>query len=98
MFIWYIFIMKNFVSKYVGIVLLLATMMGAFHHHNDAKQHNDCQICTIQSTVFDADTPQRSIYLSEIENYNEAIVTKLFSLHTIQFNSNINSRAPPKIS
>ncbi len=87
--------MKKFVSKYVGIVLLLATMMGAFHHHQDAKQHNDCQICIVQSTLFDADTPQKSIYLSQLDNSSTLIVTPLFSLHSNELISNRNSRAPP---
>ncbi len=90
--------MKKFVSKYIGIVLLLATMMGAFHHHNDTKQHNDCQICTIQSTIFDTDIPQESAYLSYLENSSERIVTSLFSLHTNTLISNVNPRAPPKFS
>ena len=90
--------MRNFLSKYVGIVLFVATMMGSFHHHHDGKQHNDCQVCTVQSTIFDADTPQESVYLSQIKHFNEGIVTPLFSLHINQLISNVNSRAPPKIS
>ncbi|MFT7860170.1 MAG: hypothetical protein ABXS93_04450 [Sulfurimonas sp.] len=90
--------MKKFVSKYIGIVLLLATMMGAFHHHHDGKQHNDCQVCTLQSTIFDADTPEDNIYLCDVDIISEAIVVPLFSLHIAQHISNLNSRAPPKIS
>lgn len=90
--------MKRFVSKYVGIVLLLATMMGAFHHHNDLKQHNDCQICTIQSTIFDADTPQKNVYLWELENVSEAIFLPLARFHAYGLISNLHSRAPPEFS
>ncbi|WP_304546348.1 hypothetical protein [Sulfurimonas microaerophilic] len=90
--------MQNFLSKYVGIILFLATMMGSFHHHNDGKQHNDCQICIVQSTILDADTPQESVYLSYLDNISEAIVTPMASVHINQFISNVNSRAPPKIS
>ncbi|QOP41520.1 hypothetical protein [Sulfurimonas marina] len=90
--------MRNFLSKYVGIVLFIATMMGSFHHHHDAQQHNDCQVCTVQSTIFDADTPEKSVYLSELDIFHEGIVTPLFSLHSNQLISNVNPRAPPKIS
>lgn len=90
--------MRNFLSKYIGIVLFVATLMGSFHHHHDGKQHNDCQVCTIQSTITDADTPSGSIYLSYLENFSEVIVTPLFSLCNVEYISNVNSRAPPQFS
>lgn len=90
--------MQKFLSKYIGIVLLLATVMGSFHYHNDGKQHTDCQVCTVQSTIFDADIPSENIYLSALQNKVQAIVIPLCSLFSAEFISNVNSRAPPKIS
>lgn len=90
--------MQNFLSKYVGIILFLATVMGSFHHHNDGKQHNDCQICIVQSSILDADIPQENVYLSYLENIAEAIVVPPVLPHCNQLISNVNSRAPPKIS
>ncbi len=90
--------MQNFFSKYIGIVLFVATLMGSFHHHHDGKQHNDCKVCTVQSTIVDADTPLKSVYLSYLENCSEVIVTSLFPLHNAGYISNVNPRAPPQLS
>ncbi|WP_428737703.1 hypothetical protein [Sulfurimonas sp.] len=90
--------MRNYLSKYVGIILFLATLMGSFHHHDDGRQHEDCQVCTLQSTMLDSDVPQTSTFLTYLENFSEAIVTPLFSVYKVEYISNVNSRAPPQFS
>ena len=90
--------MRNSLSKYVGIILFLATLMGSFHHHDDGRQHEDCQVCTIQSTMLDSDVPTTSVYLAYLENFSEAIVTPLLSINKVGDISNVNSRAPPQFS
>jgi len=72
--------------------------MGVFHHHNDLKQHNDCQICSIQSSIADADTPIDIIYLSHLDIKSESIIVKLHNLHSKKTPNFLNARAPPYIS
>ncbi len=72
--------------------------MGVFHHHNDLKQHNDCKICTVQSSLAHADTPVAVQYLTNLEFYNESIISPLVSLHVRQVYNHLQARAPPKIS
>lgn len=72
--------------------------MGVFHQHHDLKLHNDCQICTIQSNIANADTPVDVIYLRKIDIYSEATVTGLSKLHSSKIHLSRNARAPPKIS
>ena len=72
--------------------------MGVFHHHDDLKPHNDCQICTIQSTVEDADLPQDNFYLAKIDNQAEAILAPLSTKEQEKLISTLQARAPPKIS
>jgi len=84
--------------KYFSIVFILAVFMGVFHHHHDLKQHNDCQICTIQTNMANADMPSEAVYLSSIDIFYENIVTKLINSHTNKLQNKLQARAPPKIS
>lgn len=72
--------------------------MGVFHHHHDLKQHNDCQICAIQSSISDADTPVGVVNLSRLDIKSESIVVELNTLHSKKIPNFLNARAPPYIS
>ncbi|QOP42497.1 hypothetical protein FJR45_00405 [Sulfurimonas sediminis] len=88
----------HFFKKYLSIIFIIATFMGVFHHHNDLKQHNDCKICTVQSSLSHADTPVAVDYLTELEILRESIITPLILLHVKQIYTTLYARAPPKIS
>ncbi len=87
----------RFLKKYLSIIFLLASFMGVFHHHNDLKQHNDCKICMVQSSLAHADTPVAVHYLTKLELSTESILTPLVSLHVRQVFNFIQARAPPVI-
>jgi len=89
---------NRFFKKYLSIIFIIATFMGVFHHHNDLKQHNDCKICTVQSSLAHADTPVEAHYLTSLELINESVVTALISLHVTKIDNQLKARAPPKIS
>ncbi|MDF1877515.1 hypothetical protein JHD47_06760 [Sulfurimonas sp. SAG-AH-194-L11] len=88
----------KFFKNYFSIIFVVATLMGVFHHHDNLKPHNDCQICTIQSSIADADTPVEKFYLSTLEQNSEATLTPLFSLTQKELYSTLQARAPPFIS
>ena len=88
----------RFFRKYLSIIFILATLVGVFHHHDDLKQHNDCQICLLQSNIANADTPVDVVYLSQLDIAHEAIVVKLANLHGKRIKNTLNARAPPHIS
>ena len=88
----------SFLRKYLSIIFLVATLFGALHHHNDLKQHNDCKICTIQTSMADADMPVDRLYITQLDIFHEAIIKQLFNLHTIKCINPLNARAPPHIS
>ncbi|WP_418640863.1 hypothetical protein [Sulfurimonas sp. ST-27] len=88
----------QFFKKYLSIIFIIATFMGVFHHHNDLKQHNDCKICTVQSSLSHADTPVAINYLTALEILKESVVAPLVSLHVKQVHNTLQARAPPKIS
>jgi len=82
-------------KKYFSIIFIVATFMGVFHHHNDLKQHPDCKICQLQSSIADADTPVDVVYISKINIKSEAIVstpTKVYKHTELQL---LYARAPP---
>jgi len=88
---------NRFFKKYLSIIFIVATFMGVFHHHNDLKQHNDCKICMVQSSLTHVDTPVDAHYLTDLEIFTESILTPLVSLHVKQVDNFIQARAPPKI-
>ncbi len=89
---------SSFVRKYLSIIFLMATLLSGMHHHNDLKQHSDCQICTIQSSMANADTPVDVVYVSKLDIFHEAIVTQLENLTTKKCFNPLNARAPPHFS
>ncbi len=90
--------MKVWLKKYFAIVFVLATLLGSQHHHDDLKQHSDCQICTVQSSLSHADTPADSCYLSDISPYSEATIGSLASIIVSSKQIISHARAPPKHS
>jgi len=91
-------IMKyKFVRKYFGIILLLASFMGSFHHHHDALNHADCQICTIASSIADADTPTEALYLTKLVLQSDATLSQLQNSIVSAAQNHYKSRAPPSI-
>ena len=87
-----------FLKKYISIIFLISTFMGVFHHHDNLKQHNDCQICIIQSNISDIDTPVDVFYLNSLNKYSQKSISKLFNLHINLVTTTFKARAPPKIS
>ena len=89
---------NRFFKKYLSIIFIIATFIGVFHHHNDLKQHNDCKICTIQSSIANADTPVDVIYVINLDLFCESIAIALQNLHVRQISDQLRARSPPKIS
>ena len=88
--------MKKYLLRNIfSIIVLVATFMGASHHHNDLKSHSDCQICTISSSITDIDTPSDVIYLTPLTLFHEAILAQLPRFTSKHIGSHNNSRAPP---
>ena len=89
---------QNFVVKYISIIVMLASFMGSFHHHNDLKQHNDCKICTIQHNVTDIDTPADVTYLTLFTIHSEATIARLINFQVEENHFTFSARAPPLFS
>jgi len=79
----------------LSALFIVATLLGAMHHHKDFKSHNDCQICTLQFNLSSGDIPTEPVYFQELSNYSEEIISRAQSLHVSSLISNLNARAPP---
>ena len=86
---------KYLLRNILSIIVLVSTLMGAMHHHNDLKSHNDCQICSISSSVTDIDTPSDVVYLTPLTLVHEATLSQLPIFTSKHIGSYKNSRAPP---
>jgi len=71
--------------------------MGVLHHHNDFVQHDDCQICTIQSSIADTDTPVEVLYFTRLNIRVKSIAQSPRILHSRTVTNPLKARAPPKI-
>ena len=87
---------KYLLRNILSIILLVSTLMGAMHHHNDLKSHSDCQICSISSSVTDIDTPSDVVYLTALTLVHEATLSQLPIFTSKHIGSHNNPRAPPK--
>jgi hypothetical protein len=88
---------KYFIKQYISIIFILATFMGVFHHHNDFKQHNDCQICTIQASIADADTPVAVVYFTRLNIASTSTLKIQKISHAKTVTNPLKARAPPTI-
>ncbi len=82
-------------KKYFLSLFIVATFLGVFHHHNDFQSHNDCQICTIQHNIADADTPTIPYYLQKLEYKEIVFISNNANKYAFIYNSFYNPRAPP---
>ncbi|MFK5938929.1 MAG: hypothetical protein QM497_11095 [Sulfurimonas sp.] len=89
---------SKFLRRYFNIIFVLATLMGVFHHHNELKQYNDCQICIVQSNLDHVDTPDVVQYLTKLELFSESVVTLSTIPHVESVHNYLKARAPPQIS
>ena len=88
---------KSFKKEYLTLIFIVATFMGVFHHHDDLKQHNDCQICIIQSSIADADTPIEAIYFTLLNIKPEAVVKTPKTIYSKTLTNPLKARAPPSL-
>lgn len=86
---------RKIVSRYISIVFIVATFMGVFHHHNDLLNHTDCQLCTIQHSIADADAPTEVEYFTKIDIYSFAITAEIPVFHPTYPHTTLHARAPP---
>ncbi len=89
---------KKWLRKYFVTLFVLATLMGVFHQHNDLQVHEDCQICTITSSIADGDIPQDTLCLIPLEQTSQATSSYKIDFFLCENFSSFRARAPPKYS
>jgi len=89
---------QKILIKYISIIFVISTFMSSFHHHNDLQEHNNCQICIVQSNIADIDTPTDVTYLTLFSTPSEATLVNLQNLQTQKQHLTSTARAPPLFS
>ena len=90
--------MTRWLRKYFAVVFMLASLLGGMHHHNDLKQHSDCKICIVQSTMLDADTPTPTYCMDELVLFAQTPATLFATLISYTRRTTLTARAPPQFS
>jgi len=85
-------------SIYAGslaMVLLLAVVLGSFHHHSDLVSHHDCAVCAAAHV---SSTAPDSPAIPEIILQDQPLQFPLLILSVPVFRpaSHLRSRAPPQ--
>ena len=84
--------------KYIVVVFIFSILLSTLHFHNDLKDHSDCQICTIQSTLSSADVPTDVSYITLFSIASEATVSTFKKQCIKELNLSVDTRAPPQFS
>ena len=90
--------MKFWLRRYFSILYLLATLLGVLHHHDDLKQHSDCKICLVKSTLSHADTPDTTPVLAPVDLLSAPVPDTLSVAVIARIPASLQARAPPKFS
>jgi len=88
--------MKNYKLFLLGIIVI-GTLLGSFHHHDDGLSSSDCQVCIVQHSLnISADV---EIYtLEDIDTYFDTHIVFANAYTQALVYSNTFSRAPPFFS
>jgi len=89
---------QKLIVRYISIIFVIATFMSGFHHHNDLQKHTDCQICTIQNSLTDIDTPTGVNYVTSLCIESQETLTELKNFQLQQKHLTFSARAPPLFS
>ena len=52
---------NSYIKKLLASLFLVATFLGAFHHHNDTGVHQDCPIHILEASIVSGDIPLLSL-------------------------------------
>ena len=88
--------MKNYKLFLLGLIVI-GTLLGSFHHHENGLTSSDCQVCIVQHSL-DISTDVDTYALEEIDSYFTTHVSHENSYNVRLTHSNTRSRAPPSFS
>ena len=87
---------KKYKLLLIGLIVI-GTLLGSFHYHDDVHVSEDCQICIVQHLLSSADIPEVfSLALVSVFFY-KFVSPRTIHISTACFYS-YPSRAPPSFS
>jgi len=87
----------KFIKKYFSVIFITATLISVFHQHGDLKLHTDCQICVLQSSVENVDTPSETAYFTKLDIFQDNLSLTYTNSYYKTFIYSTQTRAPPSI-
>jgi len=88
--------MKNYKLFILGLIVI-GSLLGSFHHHDDGRTSSDCQICIVQHSL-DISADVETYTLEEIDTYLDTHISEANAYTKALVYSNTLSRAPPLFS
>lgn len=86
--------MPKRLSTFFIALLLLSTLVTAFHHHDDGADHPDCPICITHHQQSTAELPSSACIVHR-DFAETAFVTQSRVFHAKTVFTPANNRAPP---
>ena len=88
--------MKNYKLFFLGLIVI-GTLLGSFHHHDDGLTSSDCQVCIVQHSL-DISADVNTYSLEDIDTYFDTHVSHENAYNKALVYSHTLSRAPPLFS
>ena len=86
-----------YINKLLASLFLIATFLGAFHHHHDAGLHQDCPIHILEASIISGDIPSKSLF-EKIETVYQTPSEIVVPHPDTTVNFTYFGRAPPHFS
>lgn len=86
-----------YIKKLLASLFLVATFLGAFHHHHDTGLHQDCPIHILEASIISGDIPPKSL-LEKIEIVYQAPLEAFVPHPDTAVTTTYFGRAPPPFS
>jgi hypothetical protein len=90
---------KKILGLLTAAIIIIGTLIVAFHYHDDGKVHADCPICRLQVYGIDALATQKiCAIISHVFISCYFILLVSITINNIFLNKNAYPNAPPVIS
>ena len=87
----------HYVKKLLASLFLVATFLGAFHHHDDTGVHQDCPIHILEASIISGDITLESL-LEKIDIAYQVPLETIDQHRDTSVNFTYFGRAPPYFS
>lgn len=81
-------------GKFIAVLLLVSTLLGALHNHDDLQVNPDCALCALQANIYSADVPAADTFIPLSLEENRPFFEEI-SFFVLNKEQSVRVRAPP---